>query len=79
MISPNPPASVDFFQRNSRVTNQRRDLEKGERETTMKQAANVPAVKYQMFPDEETSKALSEMRAYYLDLGTTPVIVFKVS
>ena len=35
-------------------------------------------MRYQQFPDEETCKALAEMKAYYTEAGTTPTQVFKV-
>ena len=34
-------------------------------------------MRYQQFPDEETCHALSEMKAYYAAIGTTPIQVFK--
>mgnify|MGYP006953087545 CR=1 FL=1 len=35
-------------------------------------------MRYQQFPDEETCHSLAEMKAYYAEIGTTPVQVFKV-
>jgi len=40
-------------------------------------AAAGTAMRYHQFPDEETCAALTEMRAYYTESGTTPTQVFK--
>jgi hypothetical protein len=42
-------------------------------------SAKDTKMRYQQFPDEETCLALAEMRAYYIESGTTPTQVFKVS